>query len=63
MKFLTIKEAMVELGGVSVDTVRSYLEDGTLTKYVIRKNSIRIDRAEVEELIKPRVEKSIPGGV
>jgi len=41
---------------VSVDTIRNYLEDNTLTRYVILKNSIRIDRAEIEELRKPRVE-------
>jgi len=56
MEFFSIKEASKKLE-VSVDTIRNYLEDNTLTRYVILKNSIRIDRAEIEELQKPRVEE------
>jgi len=62
MEFLTIKEASKEMHRCQF-TVRNYLEDGTLTKYVIFKNSIRIDRAEVEELMKVRIAKTIHGGV
>jgi len=62
MEYISIKEASEEMGK-SVDTVRNYLEDGTLTKYLVFKNNVRIDRAEVEELMKARVAGTIPGGV
>lgn len=62
MEYISIKEASEEMGK-SIDTVRNYLEDGTLTKYLVFKNNVRIDRAEVEELMKARVAKNIPGGV
>ena len=62
MELLTIKEAS-KLMKRSEATVRSYLENGTLTKYLVFIHSIRIDKAEAEKLMKGRVEKTIPGGV
>lgn len=49
---ISIQEA-AELLGVSTDTVRRRISDGSLTAYRIGPRLLRVDRAAVEALAKP----------
>lgn len=57
MEYFLVKEASKEMG-VSVATIRNYLENGTLTKYLKFKKSVRIDQDEVRNLMSVRVSKN-----
>lgn len=51
-KFITIKEAADYLG-FSTRTIRNYISQGRLTGYKVGARSIRIDKAEVDALLRP----------
>ena len=50
---MTIKEAAA-YHGITGQTIRNWIEAGTLTQYKVGRKSVRLDRTEVEALAIPR---------